>query len=61
MAKLLKVVGSPAGELDDLRDDLGVESDPCLLQGLGERPNGITGIERSERERLEEPDEGLVG
>ena len=61
MAKLLKVVGSPAGELDDLRDDLGVESDQRFLDGFDDRPSRITGIEGSDRQRLEEPYERLVG
>jgi hypothetical protein len=49
VAKLLQVVGSPAGELDDLRDDLGVESDHRFLHGFDDRPSRINGIEGSDR------------
>lgn len=45
----MKVVGSAAGEVDDLRDDLGAESDHRFLDGFDDRPSRITGIEGSDR------------
>ena len=61
VGELLQVVRASARELDDLGHDVGIEPDRRGCEWLGDCPGRSLGIERPERDWLEEAHERLVG